>query len=357
MRLMQLLSDKILLIFLCLSLMAIQGCPDCDLPVKNDIPDSDIIFSGRSLNGANPGVYSVKLNGEYLTEIIEFGVIYSAVSNDNNIVFWSKRDNNSDSLSRYNLENRTVYTLIDQGTFPNINYPIISKDGKHIAFFAGYKEVVIGSGGPAWEVKEYPICPYTLPVFSPDGNYLAFLEGDGLEAALRINVVSSNDPGILVYSKELSFGIIGQRGEATLDWTHQDVIVYSYTVHDKLDHVGVWDLNNDARSYTINVANEGAYNPIVSPDKTKIIVTDKRGNLWKRDFTSDTLGTPWGQLTSVGENEYILYPVWSEDGKSILYTKRFKNNSDIYSGNLEILDIKTEKTRVICNNVYRGFWR
>ncbi len=357
MGLIRLISVKIKLILLCLSLLALAGCPNCDLPNDNDIPDSDIIFTGKSLNAVNPGIFTVKLNGENLMEIIEFGIVYSPVSDNNEIVFWSKRESNNDNLQRFNFVSNSFLGLIDEGTFPKINYPVISKDGKHIAFFAGYNNVVIGTGGPTWVIKDYPICPNTIPVFSPNGNYLAFLEGDSLEAALKINVVSSNNPGTLINSKELVFGIIGQRGEATLDWSHQEVIVYSYTVHEKLDHVGVWNLDNDMQSYTINVANEGAFNPIVSPDKSKIVVTDKRGNLWKRDFTSDTLTTSWEQLTSVGENEYILYPVWSKDGKSILYTKRFKNNSDIYSGNLEVLDISSEKTRVICNNVYKGFWK
>jgi|GEM_PF-6325217 len=354
---MRLWSVKILLMVVCLSLMLLQGCPDCSNPIKNDLADSDIIFSGLSLNSDNPGIFSVKLNGDNLTELVGFGIIYSAASVDNNIVFWSRRDNNNDNLQGFDLEKNSVYDLIDQGTFPKINFPVISKDGKHIAFYAGFSEVVIGTGGTIWDFQSYDICPNTIPVFSPDGKYLAFFEGDSLQAPLRIDVVSSDNPKTLAFSKELSFGIIGQRGEATLDWTHQDVIVYSYTVHDKLDHVGVWYVENDTKSYTINVANEGAYNPIVSPDRTKIVVTDKRGNLWKRNFTSDTLATSWEQLTSVGENEYILYPVWSKDGKNILYTKRFKNNPDRFSGNLEILDVITEKTRVICSNVHRGFWR
>lgn len=339
-----------------LTILVFISCKECPDITDSSLGESDIIFSGKALNSDNPGIFTVKLNGDNLTELVDNGVIYSTISMDYNLVFWSKRDNNNDNIQRYNLEKNSVYTLIDQGTFPKINYPVISKNGKYIAFFSGFNELVIGTGGPAWNTKDYEICPNTIPVFSPDGNYLAFLEGDSLEAPLRINVVSSNDPGMLIASKEISFGILGQRGEATLDWTHQDVIVYSYTVHDKLDHVGVWFIDNDTKSYTINVANEGAFNPIVSPDRTKIVVTDKRGNLWKRNFTSDTLTTSWEQLTSVGENEYILYPVWSADGNSILYTKRFKNNTDRFSGNLEILDVKSEKTRVICNNVYRGYW-
>jgi len=354
---MQIISVKILLFFLCVSLLALQGCPDCSNPIDNSITDSDIIFSGKSLNGNNPGIFSVKLNGDNLTEIIEYGMVFSQVSTDNNIVFWSKRNNNNDNLQMFNIVSGKIFNLIDEGSFPNINYPVISKDGRHIAFFSGFSEVVIGTGGPAWDAKSYEVCPNTIPVFSPDGNYMAFLEGDSLEAPLRINIVSSDDPGVLIDKKELSFGIIGQRGEATLDWTHQDIIVYCYTVHDKLDHVGVWYPDDDTRSYTINVANEGAFNPIVSPDKSKIVVIDRRGNLWKRSLTSDTLGFPWEQLTSVGQNEYILYPIWSKDGNSILYTKRFKTNLDKFSGNLEILDLKSERTRVICNNIYRGFWK
>ncbi|ROL57194.1 hypothetical protein D9V86_12320 [Bacteroidetes/Chlorobi group bacterium ChocPot_Mid] len=340
-----------------ISFMVFLSCKECPNITDSSSGGGDIIFSGKALNSNNPGIFTVKLNGDNLTELVENGVLFSPASNDNNIVFWSKRDNNNDNIQRYNIEKNAYYTLIDQGTFPVINYPVISKDGKHIAFFSGFDELVVGSGGPAWATRKYDICPNTIPVFSPDSKFLAFLEGDSLEAPLRINVVSSDDPGRITASKEISFGINGQRGEATLDWTHQDVIVYCYTVHEKLDHVGVWFIENDTKSYTINVANEGAYNPIVSPDKTKIVVTDKRGNLWKRNFTSDTLTTSWEQLTSVGENEYILNPVWSSDGNSILYTKRFKNNADKFSGNLEIIDIKSEKTRLICNNVYRGYWK
>lgn len=347
----------VLVLFFSLSLLIFQVCTDCPTPIPPNESDSDIIFSGKTLNGMKPGIFTVNEDGSSLLENVENAVLYSSISIEKTIVYWSERDNGQDSLTKKVFYEKNGSPLIEAGTFPEIRYPIMSPDGKHIAFFSGQNELVIGSGGSIWIPKVYDICPNTLPVFSPDSKYLAFLEGDSIEAPLRINIVSSDNPGTMIDSKELAFGIIGLRGEAMLDWTHQDMIAYSVSTREFLDSIGFWYWENPTNSFTIKVEKEGAINPRLSPDRSKVLITDRRGDLYMSNFSRDSLEISWVQLTNLTDLEYILYPSWSEDGKKILYSKFFKNNSDKFSANLEIFDIKTEKTKVVCNNVYRGFWR
>ncbi|MFC2130211.1 hypothetical protein ACFLSQ_02130 [Bacteroidota bacterium] len=353
------LKKKVLVLFLCLSLFTLQGCPECIEPKLPDGSDSDIIFTGISLNSDFPGIFTVNEDGSILVEHIENAAMFSPFSRDNYIVFLGKDGMEEDSLFRSHLSQMDKkYPKFEPGIFPR--YPVISPDGKYTALFSGgdtgEDTLIIGTETQGWKQWAYEICPKTVPVFSPDGKYLAFYEGDSLEAPLRINIVSSDNPGNLYDFRELSFGIIGLRGEAILNWQHQDTIAYSFSREANLDSIGIWNLKNEENSFTIKAEYEGAYNPIISPDGTKIVITDRKGDLWQSRLSSDSLFINWEQLVATDEQEYILYPSWSADNKKILYTKFFKNNSNPYSGNLEILDVKTEKSRIVCNNVSRAFW-
>jgi len=343
-------------------LILLQSCPECIPPEPSFQTGSDIIFVGKSLNTDTPGVFLVNRDGSNLKELLPNAYIYSPVSDDGKIVFLRKISSSKIQLLKYSLKTNEFEYPIDDSSYPVKMYAVRSKDGSKIAFFTEGKEIVTGENG-VWFSEKYDICPNTIPVFSPDGRYIAFLIGDSLEAPLRINIVRADNPGIEVAYKELSFGISGLHGLAKLDWSHQDIIVYSYTRSKKLDVIGVWNVNNPSKSFEIELKeNLGAFNPVLSPDKTKILFTARDGNLWLRNFTEDTLSPAfWEDLTRVNEGEFLAYPRWSKDGKSILYTRFFKNRmDDEYSGKLEILkNIGTDsmQTRIICDGVRQAFWR
>lgn len=65
------------------------------------------------------------------------------------------------------------------------------------------------------------------------------------------------------------------------------------------------------------------YSPKFSPDSKKILLTDKRLNIWYLDLEK---GTPVKVDTNTFENPLpVLDPNWSPDNKWIVYTKQLKN--------------------------------
>ncbi len=351
-----------LLIIMGLMLLSLQSCPECIPPEPSIQTDSDVIFVGKSLNSNKPGVFLVNNDGTNLHELIPNATIYSPVSKDGKIAFLREINQSKIQLMKYSLRNNDLEFPIDDSSYPEKMYAIRSNNGNKITFFTKNKEIVVGENG-VWYSEKYDICPKTLPVFSPDSRYIAFFIGDSLEAPLRINIIDSDNPGILVDYKELAFGVSGLPGLAKLDWSHQDLILYSYTKTENIDIIGVWNLENPSKSFEIELKeNLGAFNPILSPDRTKILFTARDGNLWIRNFTEDTLNPAfWEDLTRVDEGEFLAYPQWSKDGRRILYTRYFKNRiNDEYSGKLEILEnVGTDsmRIRIICDGVRQAFWR
>lgn len=351
-----------LVVFLLISLVLLQGCPECLPPnPDNSSVDSDIIFTGSALNSQFSGVFIVREDGVNLQELLEEAKIYSGISSDGKFVYLTKSSSGNDRIVKYDFSRGKFEYPIDDTTYPVIKYPVRSKDGKYICFFTDNDQIISGENG-VWFSAKFEVCPKTLPVFSPDSKYIAFYEGDSLEAPLKINIVRASNPGDLVNSKELSFGIKGMPGEAKLDWSHQDLISYSYTKSQSLDIIGVWNLDNSAKSVEYQLKeNLGAFNPIISPDRTKILFTARDGNLWWRNYTEDTSSPAfWVDIGRVNENEYIAYPKFTKDGKKILYTRFFKNEKDIYSGKLEVLiyvGTDSAESKQICDRVNRAFWR
>jgi Tol biopolymer transport system component len=104
------------------------------------------------------------------------------------------------------------------------------------------------------------------------------------------------------------------------------------------------------------VTSIGAYQPSVNSDLSKVVFAARDGNLWIRNLKDTT--KRYQRLTSSGRVSQNLYPEWSPDEKSIMYIRQFKDESDIMTAALELIDMTGEKpiSRVLSNNVYKGYW-
>jgi hypothetical protein len=357
---MKLLLKLVLGIVLLLSLITIQGCPECLPPEPKQDLDSDIIFTGQSLNSPNKGIFIIREDGNNLQELIENAEMYSGISDDGKFVFLERTPEGKDRLVKWDFYKGTAEYPFDDTTYQNIRYPVRSKDGKYIAFFTGDGKLVSGERA-VWVSASYDICPGTLPVFSPDSKLIAFIEADSVSAPFTINIVRADNPGIKEAYKLFPFGLSGNPVEVKLGWNHQDLITYSYTRNRTIDVIGVWNHDNPAKSIEFQQENLGAFNPVISPDKTKILFTSREGTMWWRNYSEDiTTPSVWVDIGKVNDNEYIAYPQFSKDGKKILFTRFFRNDSNIYSGKLEMLvNFGTDSvgTKLICNRVNRAFWR
>jgi hypothetical protein len=356
---------KIAILILIISIPFIQGCPNCQVPVITRDYNSDIIFTGKALNSSKPGIFAVKADGTGLEQIIPNAQMFSPVTTDSTLLYLTISSTGQPTVHLFDLKTGNNTVVIPANQYSNINYPVISQDGTCIAFFDSTNALVIKKADKSPTSITYKICPKTLPVFSPDGKFLAFFLGDSIKAALRIIIVrtDTDPPGIEYSHKELSFGVNGLEKEDILDWSQQSFIVYSKTTDKKIDSIGVWDLDDDTKSFSFSVRSSGAFNPFINHDANTIMFTDTSGNMLQTQFKNiDTVARSYKYLTNINPGEYIYYPEEKagKDVSSVLFVKFYKNNNDDFSGQLNILTMdKFGQSSImpVCNNVNRAFWR
>ncbi len=339
-----------------LLLVSIGGCTDCEPLPPIDTSSGDIIFVGEALNSEMPSVFVVAEDGEGLSELIKEAVIYSSKTNNEILTYLDLSDIESGNvlLRSYDLNSGESQPLREPDEKDNVNYPVVSQDGRYYAFVR-HGQIVVGDGSGNWNSEFYNICPNALPTFSPSGDYIAFFVGDSLEAPLRITAVSSANPGNEVYFKELVFGIDGLKGEAELDWSSPDFIVYAVQIDEDSSEIGLWNIKDDSESYKIGVRGLGMYNPKLSPDGKQIAFTDAKGDLWIRNAKDNPENPGWEAVTAVEEYEYVRYPRWSKDGNKIIFVKDYIGGG-VCDGALQIVELDDLETKIVANNVYRAFW-
>jgi tricorn protease len=79
----------------------------------------------------------------------------------------------------------------------------------------------------------------------------------------------------------------------------------------------------DVKKISLGASPSYFYSPQFSPDSKKIVITDKRLNLWNVDVEK---GTMTKVDTNTYENPFLVFdPEWSPDSKWIVYTKQLRN--------------------------------
>ena len=79
----------------------------------------------------------------------------------------------------------------------------------------------------------------------------------------------------------------------------------------------------DVKKISLGASPSYFYSPQFSPDSKKIVITDKRLNLWYVDVEK---GTMTKVDTNMFENPFEVFdPDWSPDSKWIVYTKQLRN--------------------------------
>jgi Tol biopolymer transport system component len=145
-------------------------------------------------------------------------------------------------------------------------------------------------------------------------------------------------------------------GEATISWSQNgQKVCYVITTSRASDFIYIGDYNSPNDS-GYEVTSIGAYQPAISNDLSQVVFAARDGNIWIRNLV-DT-NKRYLQLTTSGKVSTSLYPMWSNEGDKILFVKQFKDEEDIMKRSLEIIDIRRQEqeSKVLSNNVFRGFW-
>lgn len=335
----------------------------CDFCVDGQggyvMEESDIYFTSKPVNSHETGIFRISKDGKGLKEIVRNAEIYSSPSKTTKkIVYTSFQAPNVKYIFKANIDGTSSEVLKNEKFSNDKLYPIISSNGKHI--------VVNDVSNGLWLIREDnsvlkisdKLCMNTIPSFSPDGTKLAYYEGYELYNPLSVVILDmEQDPPVLIARKEHNEGLEKYSDNALVGWSPDGQKV-CYIISKSLasDYLFVGDYNNpNDKAYEITSI--GAYQPAINSTLDKVVFAARDGNLWIRNL-SDTAAKKYVKLTSSGRVSKSLYPEWSEDGTKILYVKQFKDESDIMTSSLEIIDLKEEKlvSRVLSNNVYKGYW-
>ena len=334
----------------------------CDFCVDGQgsyvMEESDIYFTSKPVNSHETGIFRISKEGTNLKEIVRNAEIYSSPSKTKKIVFTSYQAPNVKYILKANIDGTSQELLKDEKFSNDKLYPIISSNGKHI--------VVNDVRNGLWLIKEDKsvvkisdkLCMNTIPSFSPDGTKLAYYEGYELFDPLSVVILDmEQDPPVVIARKEHKTGLEKYSGDAVIGWSPDgQKVCYVISKSIASDYLFIGDFNSSTdKAYEITSI--GAYQPAINRALDKVVFAARDGNLWIRNL-SDTAQKKYVKLTSSGRVSKSLYPEWSEDETKILYVKQFKDESDIMTSSLEIIDLQEEKpvSRVLSNNVYRGYW-
>ncbi len=347
----------------------ISSCDPCggstapdDVHVKGDI-----IFSAKTVNDSVPCIYTAESDGRNIHKVIDYGTLFSTPSRNDRIAYLSKDSDGETVLMRAKTDgsekkdispNRTIGSYV----FHNLVNPVISPDGKIIIFSAGdgWLWETAYDGGLFSDISNY-FCEGTFPSVSPDGNYVAFYQGQTINNALTLRVADiSVQPPLPVSYKEYLFGITKYRGEPVVSWSPSGsslcYIITNAGIEDEI-YINNKQLNNED---IINSSSDGAFMPVYSPaEEDKLVFCGRDGNLYLLIYAYQPKII---KLTNTSLPEIILYPQFSPDGNKLVYTSYYDGIKEDFSGVIKIFDLEeflrsgSRNTTVIQNNAYRAFW-
>ncbi|OGU10475.1 MAG: hypothetical protein A2X61_08740 [Ignavibacteria bacterium GWB2_35_12] len=332
------------------------GCDVCDLGESKDKDANDIFFSAVSLNGTIPGIYAVSPDGSKLREIIKDGVLYSGPSRNKMIVFLREIIGEDTVICTVKTNSDSLFidtTISNQ--YDLIEMPVISPDGKYVSIYVGSGQLIIIANMSFAREATFEFYEGTEPSFSPDGRFLAFYETDGLFGPIRMKVVRTDDPNIIIYERSFEQLLFPMIGNATIDWS-DDSRFLTYAVKDtgsSSDIIIIDEINGNSDN-ELKISGIGAKMPSLSPDKTKVVFASRDGNIWVRTIED-------GKYRNMTEEtdttiEFNLYPLWTNDGNWIFFTKYYRDDTGRFGGTLKIVNyFQPKRKMVLSNGVLRGY--
>jgi Tol biopolymer transport system component len=337
-------------------------CDTCGNSGSNG--EYDIFFTASEQNSDVPAIFSISSSGNNLKRVIDSGIIYSAPSKNGYIAYLNTVDNIKVIMTA-KVDGSTKTDILSELRVPGnkITYPILSPDGKWIAFIGRddvgrYKSLMItdNTGGVTFRISR-DLLENTLPVFSPDGSMVAFYEDLSGTIGIRVLYSDPNNSNS-IFSANLGYGIdVLFNKQPTISWTEDSKsIVYAKTTETEGKIYIKNIFNNEADS--LDVGKLGAIYPDISPLAiNRVAFTSRDGVIWTRSL-NDSL-PDYQRITESDSTEKNYFAQWSPDGKKILYNNYNLIDDAKYGSTILIanIGINNVNTLVLSNKVDRCFWR
>ena len=328
-----------------------SGCNVCNNGIVA-VQDSQIYFSAMPLNGTTPSIFGMSLNDYAPNEAVKDAQLLSMPSQNGILVFFRQKSNGAKVLYRCKLNGDSIVQFVADNYYSAVDMPVISNDGHWTAFYRGGDTLLIDKDFNLTKDASLNYCIGSISSFSPNGNYLAFFEGNYLSGPITVKVIDINNStpiSAIIFQKTISSGF-GEVPYASIKWSSDGKMI-NYIID---GGIYIDTIAGGSKFYNLGKINTLSF--ALSPDNRSLAYIADDGNLKKRNFSDTVIIT---QLTEIDSNyEYIDFPEWSLDGKKIILTSFHKNESTAnkYRGALEIVDIETKEKQELCNNVWKGFW-
>lgn len=334
------------------------ACDTCELPVSDNGGNSeaDIFFSALPLNAEKLAVYKSDDRGNQIQHILNDASIFSAPSSNNKIAFVRTDSNSLNILYMMDIVNGQAVQIDKENSLFDIVHPIISPNGKNIAFLGGSGKLFVYNVTDAvLELVSGSVMANTLPTFSYDGSMIAyFVYEDNL--SLQVKNVDNYDVSILNY--DLGSYNFEEAFTNKPNWSFDSKsILYS-----------VFDENN----CFINITGLDGVNKFIEFDKNDMIplapslnynnsllcFNSSNGNIWIVKNLDNPL---FYKITDNNDVFYNSEPKWSPKENKLIFTSFNENLGNV--GNLVLValtddnDVSVNEKVIVSNYSFNSFWR
>lgn len=346
--------------------MAFLGCDVCNIGGPDGgNPDNKIFFTAQPGNTDEPFVYSIKRDGNGTRKLVENSILFSSPSS-NGLMALLGNDTATGKklLLTCDIEGKNLTKIAESSALFDIYMPIMSPDGKKIAFNGGQNRIFLSKfeGSYLFDLLDDKFAVNSVPAFSPNSKMLAYLTLESDKYTLKVANAEQTGSTQILFSFQLASGIIKEREEISPTWTNDGSSIMLSIIEQNQDKLMFINIGNGSvRKIEIESVIIGTQNASLSLAGDFVAVSGKDGNIWAMNINGNEIR--YSKITDVFEGEKAVRPIWSNDGNSIIYSLKTQFDKVSYSA-LMITNLRyegalvnRETTYVLANSTIKGFWQ
>lgn len=341
------------IIYILFLLFAVVSCNVCDTGNSdNSYKPKDIYFSAKTINSMYSSTFGISSDGGIISELISNSIIFSAPSLLNSLPYTTNLSNSKDILNVINLEKNTDLKILENNAASNGIKSVISKNGKFFTFIINDSLFLYSVDNAKYNFVCENIADNTLPAFSYDSKYLAYIVN--LSDNYFVNIVDPQNPNLIL--SDLEF----ENNAPNPQITYYPVWMYDSKrvciIDSKTQNVKTLYIKNieSSQIFSYNISDIGCLSFAAAVNSDKFVICAADGNLYYTELSSSS--SKKEKITSVKIDEACLYPRFSNDGSKILFSRALVKNLNQFNSSLYVVNIKDKELTYLFSNVYMGFW-